>query len=35
MLIISKTKLTAEHPLTLFYMETLWKIIILKQKEKM
>lgn len=35
MLIISKTKLIPEHPLTLFFMETLWKIIILKQKEKM
>lgn len=32
--IISKNKLTPEHPLTLFFMKTLWKIIILKQKEE-
>lgn len=32
--IISKNKLTPEHPLTLFFMKTLRKIIILKQKEE-
>lgn len=35
MLVISKTKLTPEHALALFFMKMLWKIIILKQKEKM
>ena len=30
MLIIYKTKLTPEHALALFFMKTLWKIIILK-----